>query len=187
MKRYIKAAIYDLSNEDAETKMDLAFSPDTSVEMFKQLAEADIRLCVVASPYAPRDVVDKILFDNPNERFLEKVALCLETPPDILDILATNDSVAVRAAVAKNPKVSPKTLSDLSEDFTPAIRWTVAGNISTPVSVLETLSTDYDYNVRGEVADNSSTPPDLVKKLLNDPSEVVRGLAKFACRRRGIS
>ena len=187
MKRYIRATISDISNEDTESKIDIALDPNTSVELLTQLASdrnSDVRLCVIANPNTPREVINNMLFTNGDARFLEKVALCMETPVYVLDILGNASDDSVRLAVARNTHTSPFTLSNLAKDDNAAIRWTVAGNKSLPPDSLEQLSEDWNPTVRGEVAENLNTPITIVENLLNDEVETVRQLAKRVYRWR---
>ena len=193
MKRYIKSAILPVSNEDIDARMDIALNPNTPVDVLNELADdkdSDVRLCVVVNPSTPKDTIDKLLFVDKNIgfselRFLEKVALCMETPPDILAKLSQYADDSVRFAVAKNPHTPIIALNALANDDNPAIRWTVADNVSTPADTLILLAGDmYNVSVRAAVAENLNTPIDTLKTLLNDPDGVVRSMAKRTYNRR---
>jgi hypothetical protein len=98
--------------------------------------------------------------------------------PQILDKLSNNNSIYVRAAVARNRATSPETLDKLSNDKSEKIRRVVAGNTSTSPETLDKLSNHISRDVRVQVAANESTPTQILEKLLNDEDQQIRKIAK---------
>lgn len=95
------------------------------------------------------------------------------TPPAVLDVLASDERVSIRKRVAENPSVSPKTLEMLSSDPAQDVRLAVAKNRRTPVHVLRKLSSDVAVDIRYAIAANPEVPDAILLSMFMDPSPYV--------------
>ena len=180
MKIYIKAAVTDTNKEPLEDRQDIALDPNTPIDVLEQLSndrDTSVLLCLICNPHLPDYLVDKILSDD-RWTFLEQVASCLSTPPEILARLSEHKHPLVRCKVAWNWNTPADTLIKLSEDENAGIRWEVGGNKNTPLNILKKLSKDPNSTCRGQVAENPSTPKEILRELMQDSEEFVRMLAK---------
>jgi hypothetical protein len=98
--------------------------------------------------------------------------------PSILDMLAKNDNVRIRSAVANNPNCSQSLYRMLAKDSDGSVRIEVARNHNTPASVLKELSVSAFYEYRVEVALNPRTPRDVIESLAKDTEFHVRDAIK---------
>ena len=69
-------------------------------------------------------------------------------------MLAQDEDIYVRKAVAENKNAPTETLALLAKDEKGYVRWAVAKNINTPVDVLEKLAKDKNKMV-SEVAEEA--------------------------------
>lgn len=83
----------------------------------------------------------------------EWVALNRTVPLEVLDVLASDASASVRAAVADKRKLSP--------------------------ALFQLLASDVDEVVRQRIAYNKKAPPHLLDRLAEDPSPLVREAARM--------
>jgi hypothetical protein len=104
----------------------------------------------------------------------EFLARCSDTPPEILESLASDQDANVRSAVARNLKTPTTLLTALATDRLPQVRSAVARNRNTPPAILEGLSSSKHEGVRRSVAENRNTPPATLERLAVDKDEGVR-------------
>ena len=97
---------------------------------------------------------------------------------EVLEALSSDESAAVREAVADNVRVSAEVLNALSRDSVSAVRMAVAENQNVTVQDLESLSRDPVNFVRWGVAHNEKTPSDVLEPLVKDTDAYVRDEAK---------
>jgi len=114
--------------------------------------------------YTPEQIAEIVLkvlkeVNEPDGRSLSfdekcKLAENLNTPTEILKVLATDEDYDVRSLVAGNPNTPVETLKVLATDKHFHVRYWVAGNPNTPVELLKILATDKHFHVRYWVAKN---------------------------------
>ena len=112
MKRYIRAAVNDLSNE----------SPETLKELARTTTRPDVLLRLASSEFI-WDVALEAL-ENPNTPFIEiakrgerracRHIAWTTKDPKVLTVLADNEDLEVRESVAKNPKTPNRVLVKLA-------------------------------------------------------------------------
>lgn len=122
MKRYIRSDVFDLSNEDAETRKDIAVKTAREHNMY-ELSED------------PDEVVRQYLAHNKN------------LPEDLIVKLASDYSAKVREAIAEHPNLPHDLLLKFSEDPLPLIRLSTLYNPNVTQDIVEKLLTDGDYRV----------------------------------------
>jgi hypothetical protein len=104
------------------------------------------------------------------------VARDRNTPPELLEELASDDIAEVRFSVAANPSAPLDLIFRMNLLKSSAAegdeygfgRASLAKNPDTPVEILELFSKDKDYRVRCGVAENPSTPIEILKELANE-------------------
>lgn len=106
--------------------------------------------------------VRRVVASNPN------------TPRQVLERLAGEESALIRRHVALNPKTPVETLRKLAEDRETDVRLAVAENVHTPQEILCVLSTDADMDVRYGVAENPHMPEDILVDLTQDDNPYIR-------------
>ncbi|MCC6980288.1 MAG: hypothetical protein IT343_18355 [Candidatus Melainabacteria bacterium] len=106
--------------------------------------------------------VRRVVASNPN------------TPRQVLERLAADDSAVLRRHVALNPRTPVETLRKLAEDTQADVRLAVAENIGTPQEILAALSSDPDMDVRYGVAENPHMPEDILVELTQDDNPYIR-------------
>lgn len=189
MKRYIKA--------DCDP-----FDPDPSIRSSNALRTTDPEVLEI---YAldPIDVVRK------------GVAYNLNTPTDILDILASDEDYNIRDVVAMHKHTSPESLLKLVQDDYekiacsavandncpaegvqyfydkycpryPNIAWMVARHPKAPAELLAELSTSTDTLIRELVAKNINTPKNVLRSLAQDQKQSIRTEAILNMHHRGL-
>jgi hypothetical protein len=106
--------------------------------------------------------VRRVVASNPN------------TPQQVLERLAGEESAVIRRHVALNPKTPVDTLRRLAEDRETDVRLAVAENVHTPQEILCVLSADEDMDVRYGVAENPHMPEDILVELSQDDNPYIR-------------
>lgn len=106
--------------------------------------------------------VRRVVASNPN------------TPRQVLERLATEESAVIRRHVALNSKTPVETLRKLAEDTEVDVRLAVAENVGTPEEILAVLSADEDMDVRYGVAENPHMPEDILVELTQDDNPYIR-------------
>ena len=173
-----------------------------------------VRLAVADNPYAPPEAVEILMddermfpiaaiLDNPEAfgevglrhlagspfpRYRWAAAENPNTPPDVLDALASDVERVpgryighwnpIRMAVAANPGTPVEVISRLATDDHADVRWFAAANPRTPIDVLEALAGDDDSRVRCFVAEHRTSTSVLLGRLAGDlESDVRRNVA----------
>ncbi len=106
--------------------------------------------------------VRRVVASNPN------------TPRQVLERLAKEESAVIRRHVALNPKTPVETLRQLSQDNETDVRLAVAENVHTPQEILTLLSADEDMDVRYGVAENPHMPENILIELSQDDNPYIR-------------
>ena len=169
-----------------------------------------VRLAVADNPYAPPEAVEILMddeqmfpiaaiLDNPEAfgevglrhlagspfpRYRWAAAENPNTPPDVLDALASDVERVpgryighwnpIRMAVAANPGTPVEVISRLATDDHADVRWFAAANPRTPIDVLEALAGDDDSRVRCFVAEHRTSTSVLLGQLAGDLEPDVR-------------
>ena len=177
MKRYIKAAISDILDEDPEFLLEYAEDINTPIdELFKlgdQWEYYEVR-------WKAKDTIKRLANSSNRKRIFEGnpklrdkfVLTCYDS--DLLSIFAEDPDDNVRWTVAGESMTPPEVLDKLSYDHYVHIRSDVAKNENTPDYTLARLSKDEDCFVREGVAENPKTPYAILLRLANDESRYVR-------------
>ena len=207
MKRYIRAAVTDLGEEDAWARIQTAKtsrSPEIIEQCFND-ENYNVVAGLLCNPNTPEHMINTLL-ENP---FYQDIAArSLETRPDIFNKLVSCPD-RVRKTLVKNPKVPEGVLArlwlnaDLRSEVSanPGIsdellrksvyegdEYSKAGATQNPKissELLGVLATDADHYVREGVACNLKTPVDILKKLAKDSNDDVRYLARTTLREMG--
>lgn len=120
----------------------------TSAEEFVRLRTSDLpeEYGLAAEDEAPSTVWLDVISRFPEMK--EWVVHNKTVPLEILELLARDDSVSVRATVADKRKLSLELFELLAHDDDELVRHRIAYNKKAPVHVLEHLSTDTSLLVR---------------------------------------
>lgn len=154
--------------EDYYICLDLAKSPNTPVDILKQLSDREfdsgIRQYVAENPSTPADILVDMYNDGVAEMdVMYAIAGNPNTPSDLLDTLSMkhtsleafkSDFDRLRAYVASNSNTAPDTLDYLANDDSPYVRWTVAANPNTPIDALKRLLEDDNVSVQDHLGKN---------------------------------
>lgn len=125
MKRYIKADVFDISEEDDLTRARYAKAKDASPRLLARLAS------------------------DPNEQIRGIVAMHRNTPDEVRWQLAHDKYPGVRCDIFDcKERLPEKYFELLSEDPNSDVRDCVASRLDAPVSVLKRLLQDSDKAVR---------------------------------------
>ena len=153
MKRYIKAAISDIGDEDLSDRKYAAGHNTDNKALFENLVK------------------------DPDRKVREQLAKNPNTPSEILKELSTDKSYLVRAAVAKNPNTPSDVLSNMVKVARPnftdyadaqylAVGAELFKNPNTPmvdrISLLNASGMRYSMDALRNVARNKNTPMELL-------------------------
>ena len=163
MKRYIKAAIMDVSKEPYEVRLELAEDHNTDSETLSQIASS-------AEHYepSPSKAIDLIvaIAENPNTS--------TETLGFIMDDKYFSSIPIIRQMVVGNSNVPLPILEEFATSFLSQFKFYAAENPSLPKDLLVQLSKDKDSDVRTAVVWNKNLTADIALSLISDPSTDVR-------------
>ena len=177
MKRYIKAAILDILNEDKDYQLEVASDINSPIDDLMKLARNggiwSIRRRAIST-------IKRLANSSERSRIFEGdpalrdafIVVCFD--PNLLSIFAEDPDYNVRWSVAMESSTPPETLDKLSYDSNFQIRSSVADNSSTPDYTLAHLARDEKAYVRRCVANNPKTPYAILQNLVNDPDYQVR-------------
>lgn len=141
------------------------------------------KLILLERPVLGAEALDLLARDQ-SPAVREAVAYHDDASPEILERLAQDQETAVRIRVADHPETPPVTLHRLIEGGGPEVRLAVARNDRIGPETMEALSRDPDPRIRRTIAENSATPVSVLNSLAReDESPDVR----HAARRRGRS
>ena len=152
MKRYIKAKIVNIADEEDSVKMELAEDPDSTIDVLEQIIERTFKFDDYASELAAA---------NPN------------VPVEMLSELSDCDNVYVRRGVASNPNTPLHILKKLSYDCDDDVRENIASRQDISNDLLELLSNDRSINVRGQVILNPTVSDDILWSLIRKHSTIL--------------
>ena len=108
MKKYVRAAISNVSVESEEAKREIAINPDTDAEVLNQLAhdeDAWVRWNVARNPNVSADLLDTLSGDS-DWRVRQEVAMNSKTPVAALKDLVHDSDRSVQEAAAWNPNAT---------------------------------------------------------------------------------
>ena len=153
MKRYIRAAVNDLSNESEDFLFELAGDPHTDSRTLRQLFD-----CV-----GPGDSTFYHALRNPN------------TPADILEEQSYSGNERTRECVAANRSTSADVLRRLAKDNSYYVKMYIQINPSTPMDVLQELMNSDSFQDYQYILQNPSATEDMLRELVRRlPSEIHR-------------
>ena len=125
---------------------------------------------IAAGVLPPAALVAAIGHHDPDARAFAAAERSMS--PTLLEMLANDPSLIVRAAVAANPSTPPKTLERLAAARQNlAERCSVAANPACESQLMERLHRDEHPFVRGAVARNPACPQQLLARLADDKKE----------------
>lgn len=149
MKRYIKAKIVNIADEDDSIKMELAEDPDSTIDVLEQIIERSAKF---------DDYASELAASNPN------------VPADMLVELSDCDNVYVRRGVASNPNTPLNVLEKLASDSDDSVRVYIADRQDISEDLFELLSNDRSIDVRSAVILNPTVPDDILWSLIRKRS-----------------
>jgi hypothetical protein len=186
MKRYIKAAVKPLSDEDLETKRGITRDSETSSELLWQLYNENVNsedwetqyfvcLELAQNPNTPREILMQMASNwRTDQRILHSIGSNPNADIEILNVLSTYD-LSIKASVAENPNATPEllwklaksklTIPSFKDDYS-IMLCRIAWNPNVTADLLEFLSHSEDHYVRAAVARNPNTPIDTLKRLM---------------------
>jgi len=181
MKKYIRATVKDISEEDEQYKFYLAQSKETSPRVLEQLFELNegsVNINLAWNPKLPSDLAVKLArWDGPG--FLEVLSKLSRNPAtsgEALAIIAEDPNITstIRYHLAEHKNLPVSVQHALVESYDPDIRFGLAENPSLDVSVMYELADDGNEDVRNAIADRDDVPEDLLIKFADDDAEFVR-------------
>lgn len=119
MKKYVKAAVTSLLDEDISVQEELARGTDTEPKVLRELSESPntwVRYFVAENNNAPIDILDKLSKDSESV-VRASVATNSSVTVDILDRLAHDSDILVRDAAVKNPQATEDILENYQNDI----------------------------------------------------------------------
>lgn len=175
MKRYIKADIIDISEDDRNSKLTIASDPNTRPATLDRLAlehtrnPSEVLKAVAANPSTPPKTLQRIA-----EQFSGSgiVGTALENPnmsEEVLRRFAENTNYFNRISVARNPNTPKDILSKLAHDDIKFVRRNVANNPNTPADVLAQLVVDDWKFVRWDALSNPNIDPAVREEFYEEP------------------
>lgn len=145
----------------------IRFNTPAQRKQLAAMAPARVTAAEVAARHPAPPVTEgkinrlRLLAQHDNPKIRESVASSHHAPADVVEALAKDPDVGVRAWLARNETVS--------------------------CDILRHLARDESETVRGFVAVNYYVPADVMVDLAEDPSEVVRGLVAWKAALAGES
>lgn len=115
-------------DESCRVRWTVALNPNTPVGALKRLAEDEnpsVRRNVVCNAKLPENILGKLAKSDFDEGVRENATERIGSLK-ILDELSSDESAAIRGAVARNPKAPKKVLARLAKDSSRSIREDVA-------------------------------------------------------------
>jgi len=169
MKRYIRAAVRDLSEEPKDLWEEIALEssdPYTLRQLYDCTGPGDRAFYyALTNPNMPKDILIKES-DSPNERIRECVAHNTNTPTEILIKLSTDFARAVRGAIMLNPSTSEAILrSMLNQNYMSTAY--IMENPNAPEDILCELAVKYPEE-RFRLAKNPNAPINLLQEYIAD-------------------
>ena len=169
MKRYVKSAVINISDEDISIQEEMCRNPSTDSFTLQQLSNSDspsIRSKVAAHPNTDKETLIKLSQDNYG--FVrDDVAGNPNTPVEVLRELAEDYDRQVQIAVAKNPNI-PADLIDYFAYHSTCVA-AILKNPACPRYIVEDFANSDDGDLRYFVAKSKITPEDILRKLTEDP------------------
>lgn len=117
----------------------------------------------------------KQIINNSEHSFLLGLTNNINSPPEILEILATDENYLVRQNVANHPKATLDTLNKLKTDENINVREKVAANSNISLEIIKELAQDSMAAVRQAIVNNPHTTTAILNELQSDHSDCVRG------------
>ncbi|MEO1762449.1 MAG: hypothetical protein AAFR83_10835 [Cyanobacteria bacterium J06629_18] len=155
---------YLLKTLDAEVRLHIAESLDTSEEILAKLATdsySRVRGMVAQNPRTPLNIVEDLMGDV-SDVVREAIAYHPLTP------LTLHQQFQLQLEATENPVTSVDTLRQLSTSQWMRIRLGVAAHSNTPPEVLLRLASDEDVMVRKAVALNVNSTAETLEQLATD-------------------
>ncbi|GGA06766.1 hypothetical protein [Okeania sp. KiyG1] len=168
-----------LKSNNIQAIKNVARNCETPIHILEQLTkhpDENIRDALLDNRNLPRDTLLELARD-PSVSVRCKLARKIfrrQTPVEILEMLADDESEEVRKLVAENPDTPVETLVKLANDSSKSVKEKLVSNSKTPVEILEILADDESEKIRQLVAKNSHTPVETLVKLANDSSKYVK-------------
>lgn len=180
MKRYIKADIADILDEDLDLKVDLARKTSTRPATLAQLANASevvVREAVACNPNTPISTLKLLAADpaiNVRDCVVRQAHQRINFPKDILDILAADSSLHIRDYtwyVLYN--VYNEDITDVINGLEDTAMF-CARRVDTEPRLLTKLASHPGRYVRYLVAKNPTTPSDTLTQLASGSDRDVK-------------
>lgn len=206
MKRYIRSAVTNVSDEDVYVRRELANTTD-NVYLLHQLSEDDdpsVRASVARNQHTPIDILLKLTEDPiipvrenlmmrdevlplevqmalaSNAPGLRKLLLQYEgVDTEIINLLSHDEFEVVREKAAIKSRLSDENKIRLSNDEDRYVRYELAKNRKLPLEVIIKLSDDEYDAVRIVIAGRTDTPTEILDKMSYDDFENVRSMVAY--------
>ena len=177
MKRYIKAAVHSISDEDYDVQKELALFPDSTPEMLDTLADSiypSIRELVAKNKNTDVSTLLKLCNDeDPGVKLAISKRPFKEEEIPVLETLLHDPSSTVRMLILWNYTLPDEVLLPLVNDEEVEVRKNLAGVLS-DTNALDRLAHDEDADVRFAVAENPATDSGTLHFLANDEDRYVK-------------
>jgi len=107
-----------------------------------------------------------------------------DTPPQVLEHIASRGSVHLAKRVAEHPRAHPDTLSQLALHEHFEVRAALADNRTIPIDLQWQLARDEHPDVRFALAQSYHIEPDVLASLMDDENPFVVHRAKTTLQRK---
>ena len=184
MKRYIKAAVVHLTDEDPAIIRSIARNSE-DVEVLRDIFdnfgnpkdyEYFYCLDLANNENTPQDILTKLADFRYDSRIRASVAENPNTPIATLYDLTKYSYEDILRGIARNTNAPPELLSKISDvsahNYWPCVY--VAYNYNTAMEDLIKLSTHWQADVRYAIVKNPNTPMAVIVNMINDPNMDVR-------------
>lgn len=184
MKRYIKADITDVTDEDFLTRARIARDDNASPRTLRHIYDSindqtdlNVLISLAQNRNTPEDILVK-LSDHYDETVRECVACNPSTPDATLEKLAHDVMFSVVNKVTYNPKcVDPVAILNRLANLSNLTRNQLAMLAENPKSTAEILTKLATYNnpyIKDHLARHPNTPPDVLTQLSQDVDLMVQ-------------
>ena len=187
MKRYIRATVSGITEEEFSTIFSIVKDPDTSPRTLKRIYEqlragsydeeyrkSDVLCNIARNPNTPASVLDDIIRTG----YLTAAKAISHNPSltaEQIDVLVRNSfDSTVRYNAAKLPNISLETLRLLAKVDNDDVRFGITEREYIPPEILNILADDPNADIRMEVADKPNLSLEIMEKLAFDENDTVR-------------
>ena len=179
MKRYIRSAVVNISDESDDIKRSVAMYPSTDADTLTALSKdpsPKVRLFVAYNTHTPTDALISLV--NDSDSSVRQKALANPRLPTEELAKAVDERGGWEldiCGVAENPNCPASILDALAhKSRLEGVLLRIAKHHNVSEDTLLYLSTNYSDAVRYSVVSNANTPLYIIEHMIDDSTDVVR-------------